>query len=119
MCFLRAGVAVLGLALLSGSADAQVPARDPDEGWPLSERVMTKYKAGLYAEVTAEGPAALAAEPSNAQLRLALANSYLWTMHEWEAIEHYRLLLDDPHYGTDARIGVANTLAWSGRMHEA
>lgn len=119
MRFLRAGVAVLGLALLSGSADAQVPARDPDEGWPVGERVLTKYKAGRYAEVTAEGPAAIEAEPWNAELRLALANSYLWTMREWEAIEHYRALLDNPRHATDARIGIANTLAWSGRMHEA
>ena len=119
MRLLRAGVAVLGLVLISGVADAQAPARDPDEGWPRGEHVLTKYKAGRYMEVTQEGPAAVAAEPWNQELRLALANSYLWTMQEWQAIEHYQALLDSPQYATDARIGIANTLAWSGRMTEA
>jgi tetratricopeptide (TPR) repeat protein len=118
MLSLRAGAAVLGLALMSGAASAQAPARDPDEGWPVGERVMTKYKAGRYAEVIAEGPAAVQAEPWNADLRLALANSYLWSNQEWPAIELYQGLLDGP-YATEARIGIANSLAWSGRMHEA
>ena len=118
MHFLRAGVAALALALVSGASSAQAPAPDPDEGWPASERVMTKYKAGKYAEVTAEAPAALAAEPYNVDLRLALANSYLWTNQEWPAIEQYQKLLDT-QYATEARIGIANTLAWSGRMNEA
>jgi len=118
MHFLRAGVAALAFALVGGAASAQDPVRDPDEGWPAGERVMTKYKAGRYAEVAAEAPAALAAEPYNVDLRLALANSYLWTGQEWPAIEQYQKLLDT-QYATEAQIGIGNTLAWSGRMNEA
>ena len=116
MRFVRAGVAALGLALMSGAVSAQGP--DPDEGWPVGERVMTKYKAGRYAEVAAEGPAALEAEPWNADLRLAVANSFLWLGQEWPAIEHYEKLLSSEH-ANEARVGIGNSLAWSGRMHEA
>jgi len=115
MRLLRAGVA-LGLALMSGAAAAQAP--DPDEGWPAGERLMTEYKAGRYAEVAARGPAVLEAEPWNAELRLAVANSFLWISQEWPAIEHYEKLLDGP-FATEARVGIANSLAWSGRMHES
>lgn len=116
MRLLRASVAAIGLALLSPGAVAQAPG--PDEGWPAGERVLGKYKAGRYAEVIEEGPAALQAEPWNAELRLALANSLLWAGREWPAIEHYRLLLDT-EYRDEARLNLANGLAWSGRMAES
>src|SRR5258706_7343402 len=82
------------------TAIAQAP---NDEGWPVGERVLGQYKAGKYAEVMAQGPAALAAEPWNAELRLALANALLWSGHEWPAIEHYRLLLDT-EFAAEARL---------------
>src|SRR5258706_9920094 len=115
MRFLRASVAAIGLSLINLTAIAQAPA---DEGWPAGERVIGKYKAGKYAEVIAEGPAALESEPWNAELRLALANALLWSGQEWPAIEHYRLLLDGD-FAAEARLNMANGLAWSGRMAEA
>ena len=115
MRLLRAGLAAIGLAVLSLGAIAQ---SSDDEGWPAGERVLGKYRAGHYAEVIAEGPAALDSEPWNAQLRLALANSLLWAGREWPAIEHYQQLLDND-YGVEARLNMANALAWSGRMLEA
>ena len=115
MRFLRASVAAIGLTLLNLTAIAQV---SDDEGWPVGERVLGKYKAGKYAEVVAEGPAALTAEPWNAELRLAYANSLQWSGREWEAIDQYRLLLDT-ELAVEGRLGLANGLAWSGRMREA
>jgi tetratricopeptide (TPR) repeat protein len=118
--FLRACAAALAASLfaltfLAASAAAQGPA---EEGWPASERLITKYKAGKYAEVIAEAPAALRAEPWNNELRLAYAQSLLWGGHEWESVEAFRPLLDS-EYAVDARLGMANGYAWSGRLADA
>src|SRR6188474_2780176 len=115
MRFLRATVAAIGLTLLNPAAIAQAP---DDEGWPVGEIVLGKYNAGKYTEVIAEAPAALAAEPWNAELRLAFANSLQWSGREWEALAHYRLLLDTD-LAVEGRMGLANGLSWSGRMREA
>jgi len=116
MCIPRASLAAIVLSVASLAVFAQVPS--PDEGWPTGERVLGKYRAGRYAEVIAEAPATLRAEPWNNELRLAYANSLLWTGREWDAIEEFRPLLETD-LGVDARLGMANGLAWSGRMSEA
>jgi tetratricopeptide (TPR) repeat protein len=90
----------------------------PDEGWPIGERVLSKYKAGKQKEVVVEGEAALAKEPWNNELRYAYANSLLWNGREWDATPQYRMLLET-EYAVDARLGLANSLAWTGRMTEA
>lgn len=111
----RACLAAIGLAAFNPVALAQTGA---DEGWPLGERLLGKFKAGKYAEVVAEGPAGLKAEPWNQELRLALANSLLWTGHEWTAVETFRVLLGT-ELDAEARLGMANGLAWTGRMAQA
>lgn len=115
MCRLRACLAVIGLALAGPVAIAQTAA---DKDWPASEVVMGKFNAGRYAEVIAESPAVLAAEPWNHDLRLAYANSLLWTGQEWAAVGQFRLLLETG-LATEARLGMGNGLAWTGRMAEA
>ena len=112
---LRGLVTATALAVCALAANAQT---SPDEGWPAGERVMTKYKAGNYAEVIAQAPDALRGEPWNHELRLAYANSLTWSNREWPAAEQYRMLLDT-EVGVDARLGLANALAWSGRMKES
>lgn len=113
---LRAAVAAIGLALSSSIAAAQAPAAD--EGWPPGEQLIGKFKAGQYAEVIAQAPATLRAEPWNHELRLAYANSLLWNGGEAAAIEQFRLLLDT-ELAVDARLGLANALAWSGRLADS
>jgi hypothetical protein len=109
---LRACVAVIGLALTTFAAVAQNPAAD--EGWPAGEHVLSKFKAGKYAEVIAEAPRTLQAEPWNNELRLAYATSLLWSGREWEAVGQFRMMLDT-EFGPQARMGMANGLAWTGR----
>ncbi|MGE5616515.1 MAG: tetratricopeptide repeat protein [Bacillota bacterium] len=118
--FLRACAAALAASLfavtfLAASALAQAP---EDLGWPKSEQLIGKYKAGKYAEVVAEAPAAIRAEPWNNELRLAYAQSLLWSGHEWESVEQFRALLDT-EYAIDARLGLANGYAWSARPAQA
>jgi hypothetical protein len=113
---LRAWLAGIGLALTASAAIAQTPAAD--EGWPAGEHVIGKFKAGKYAEVIAEAPRTLQAEPWNNELRFAYATSLLWSGREWDSVYQFRLLLDS-EIGPQARLGMANGLAWTGRPAEA
>jgi hypothetical protein len=113
---LRACVAAAGLALTSLGAHSQTPAAD--EGWPAGEQLVSRFKAGKYAEVIAGAPRTLQAEPWNNELRLAYATSLLWSGRESDAVEQFRMLLNT-ELGVDARLGLANALAWSGRAAES
>jgi tetratricopeptide (TPR) repeat protein len=79
---------------------------------------MTEYRAGHTAAVIEGAPAALKAEPWNRELRLAYANSLVWSGHEWASVEQYEMLLGT-ELEVDARLGLANALAWTGRMSES
>jgi tetratricopeptide (TPR) repeat protein len=114
MRMLRVLAAAIGLTL-SVATVAQSPA---DEGWPASERILGKFRDGKYAEVIAEAPQALRAEPWHSELRLAYATSLLWNGSEAQAAREYAALVDTD-VGVEARLGLANALAWSGNTPAA
>lgn len=109
-------LALAGLLLLAFQAHAAPTTEDTD--WPLSSRLIDSFSAGDYARVIAESPRVLQNEPHNNELRLAYANSLLWTGSTWSAATQFRQLLGSEQDG-EARLGLANALAWSGRMAES
>lgn len=109
-------IALAGLLFVAFQANAAPPTEDQD--WPLSSRLLDSFSAGDYARVITESPRVLRNEPHNNELRLAYANSLLWTGDAWGSAAHFRQLLGS-ELDTEARLGLANALAWSGRMADS
>jgi tetratricopeptide (TPR) repeat protein len=108
----------LGVGWMLCAAFAQAAPVIEDEDWPLGSRLLDSFAAGHYARVVAEGPKALEQEPDNDALRLAYANSLLWTGQTWNSAEHFQKLVGTAQDQT-ARLGLAHALSWTGRMAQA
>ena len=80
--------------------------------------LLEKYHKGAYAEVAKEGPALLATEPLNHELRLNVANSLAWTGHTKEAMAQYQMLAGTD-YEQRGTLGYAHVNRWTGRPDRA
>jgi hypothetical protein len=83
-----------------------------------AELLRTKYEKGEYSEVAQEGPAVLAREQWNNELRFNVANSLAWTGRTSEAMAQYELLAGT-EYEQRATLGLAHVSRWSGRPDRA
>jgi tetratricopeptide (TPR) repeat protein len=94
------------------------PPKEAKQPSAAAELLREKYDAGEYAEVAEEGPALLAREKWNNELRFNVANSLAWTGRTSEAMAQYEML-EGTEYEQRATLGLANIDRWDGRPHRA
>jgi tetratricopeptide (TPR) repeat protein len=80
--------------------------------------LLETYWAGDYSTVTRVGPELVLRYPQNAELRLAVANSFAWTGQLDAAVETYRPLLET-ELRVEALLGIGNSYRWLGRPSKA
>lgn len=117
-CLTRPKLRLLLLLFLSMAPMLGFAAPAEDQDWPLSSRIVDSFSAGDYARVINDAPRALAEEPYNNELRLAYANSLLWSGRAWASSDYFRALVGTS-FDPQARLGLANSLAWTGRLAES